>query len=205
MSMQKYVDAAFPMNGTTLPIDHGYALFSALSRSLPGLHERRTWAVHPVYGNYKGKGILALNQRSMLKVRLPADDIVQILDLGGRSLRIHKHAVTLGFPKIFPLHTRPYLKSRLVAIKNFGATPDDFAAAARRKLGELADLDQPVESIEIQVGPRRILRIKQTTIAGHAVALSGLSAQASLILQCHGLGGRRHMGAGVFIPPGRAS
>ena len=50
-----------------------------------------------------------------------------------------------------------------------------------------------------------MLRVKNITIAGHALALFGLSAQASLAVQRHGLGGRRHMGAGVFVPPGRSA
>lgn len=205
MSTQKYVDAAFPARGKAIPVDHGYALFSALSRHLPHLHQRRTWAVHPVFGDYQGRGILTLNRRSMVKLRLPADDLAQILGLGGSSLTVREHAVHLGFPRIYPLETRPHLESRLVAIKGFGDTPDDFARAVARQLTHLDDLGQSAESIDIQVGPRRVLRIKQTPIAGHALALSGLSAQASLTLQCRGLGGRRHMGAGVFVPPGRKS
>ncbi len=32
------VDLCFPVLGQTLPSDHGYALYAALSRVLPALH-----------------------------------------------------------------------------------------------------------------------------------------------------------------------
>lgn len=204
--IQIYVDAAFSMRGQAIPVDHGYPLFGALSRVLPHLRERPHWAVHPVRGAYQGKGVLGLTRHSQLRLRLPADDISQILVLGGRGLDIAGHAVTLGFPRIVPLVTAPQVQSRLVAIKGAGHTPDEFSAALARQLARFGDsLGQAPESIEVQVGPRRVLRVRGTTIAGHAVALTGLHAQASLVLQCRGLGGRRHMGAGVFVPPRRGA
>lgn len=200
---QKFVDAAFPARGTSIPIDHGYALFSALSRQLPILHSRRQWAVHPVLGEYRGEGVLALTSQSAIKLRLPADDLAQILTMGGCTLDVRGQTVQLGFPKIFPIATKPHLKARLVVIKNASGTPEQFADAVTRQLALMSDLGQPSESIEIHPGPRRVLRIKNTPIVGYALALTGLSAQASLVVQCRGLGGRRHMGAGVFVPPGK--
>jgi CRISPR-associated protein Cas6 len=204
INSKSFVDAAFPLRGQAIPIDHGYPLFSALSRRLPALHEKREWAVHPVRGHYQGKGVLALTRDSHVRLRLPTDDIQRILPLGGCSLSLAEYAVTLGFPRITPLRTTSHLQSRLVAIKGFGQSADDFVGALSRQLDALGPaLGQESTSVEIQVGPRRVLHIKGTTIAGHAVALAGLHAQASLLLQCRGLGGRRHMGAGVFIPPRR--
>jgi CRISPR-associated endonuclease/helicase Cas3 len=33
-----YVDLAFRLTGRKVPVDHGYALYSAMSRLLPELH-----------------------------------------------------------------------------------------------------------------------------------------------------------------------
>ena len=33
-----YVDLAFRLIGGKVPVDHGYALYSAISRLLPGIH-----------------------------------------------------------------------------------------------------------------------------------------------------------------------
>jgi CRISPR-associated protein Cas6 len=195
-----HVDAAFPVRGETIPIDHGYPLFAALSQRLPELHSRR---------HCQGRGALALTELSRVKIRLPAEEISQILGLAGAELDIEGRPCTLGFPKIFPLIPAPYLKSRLVVIKHpsLGASfsADDFALAVRRQLARVPELGQDPERVEVEIGPRRVLRIKGVAIAGHAVALRGFEAQGSIAVQIHGLGGRRHMGAGVFVPPRRSA
>ncbi len=35
-----YVDLAFRLTGSKIPVDHGYALYSAISRLLPESHEK---------------------------------------------------------------------------------------------------------------------------------------------------------------------
>src|SRR5262249_25433300 len=49
--------------------------------------------------------------------------------------------------------------------------------------------------------PRRmVLRIKGRRIIGYALRVSALSAEESIRLQEEGLGGRRRLGAGFFLP-----
>jgi CRISPR-associated protein Cas6 len=197
-----YVDATFPLRGRSIPIDHGYALFSALSRCVPAVHRADDWGVHPVRGDYQNPGVLALTKHSRVKIRLPSTAISQILGLTGQTIDIDGNSCAAGVPTILPLIPAPYLKSRLVTFKNAG-TEEDAARAVRRALAELSqlgDLGQPVDSVEVLIGPRRVLRIKDKFIYGHAVALTGLDAPASIAVQSRGLGGRRHMGAGIFVP-----
>jgi len=49
--------------------------------------------------------------------------------------------------------------------------------------------------------PRRhVLRIKGQQVVGFSVQLTGLTAEESVTVQEHGLGGRRKMGCGFFVP-----
>lgn len=77
-----------------------------------------------------------------------------------------------------------------------GRTGADFEAALRRELDTMP-LENPA-SISVEVGAQRMLRARVRTVIGHDVEISGLRPWASLVLQAHGLGARRHMGAGVF-------
>lgn len=197
------VDITFPMRGDSLPLDHGYSLFGALARHVPQLHEQPGWGVHPVLGERSGAGVLSLIPASRLKIRLPADRISDLLPLSSAPLEVDGHQVSLGFPQIMPLTPSAHLRARLVTIKGFFDQPDAFAAALRRQLAGLDGLEQPVEGIEVVVGPRRVFRVRDKTVVGFAVGLTGLNAPASLCIQGQGLGGRRHMGGGIFVPPGR--
>jgi CRISPR-associated protein Cas6 len=138
----------------------------------------------------------------MVKVRAPVDDVGALLPLAGKALDLAGHKIRLGVPRVLPLIPAASLKARVVTIKGF--TEDDtLSDALRRKLAILPDLGQDPERVEIAVGKRRVMRVGSQTIVGFAVALGGLEAQASIVIQAYGLGGRRHMGAGVFVPGGR--
>jgi CRISPR-associated protein Cas6 len=200
MAEPTHVDAAFPLVGKSLPLDHGYLLFSAVSRILPALHERKAWGLHPVLGRRVGPGQLELIGSSALKVRLPVSELGAALQLAGKTLEVAGNKVTVGVPKIFPLEPKPTLKSRFVTIKHHAESEVGFAAAIRQHLGSLKNLGQAPATIDVQVGPRRVIKVGDHTIVGFPVMLTGLLAQASLSIQQEGIGGRRHMGAGIFVP-----
>jgi CRISPR-associated protein Cas6 len=43
-----YIDLAFRLTGNKVPVDHGYALYSAISRIVPEIHEAKNIGVHPI-------------------------------------------------------------------------------------------------------------------------------------------------------------
>jgi CRISPR-associated protein Cas6 len=207
------VDAAFPIRGASLPLDHGYTLFGALSRMVPALHQNASWGVHPVYGTQTAPGVLSLNRMSWLKIRIPAADLGALLPLAGKSLEVGGHKIELSVPRMLPLIPAAQLKARFVSVKKFHEEPGPFLDALRRQVAAIEGLGQDPERIEIAVPTksgdgkeeplRRVMVIAGKKVVGFAVTLSGLEASASIAIQETGLGGRRHMGAGIFVPPGK--
>lgn len=55
------------------------------------------------------------------------------------------------------------------------------------------------EQAIFSIGKRRTIRIRDKEVVGYEVILEGLTADESLAIQTTGLGGRRHMGCGVFV------
>jgi len=202
-SSPMFVDVAFPARGDTIPLDHGYLLFGALSRLLPELHAEAEWGIHRVYGERLGPGVLRLLEQSNVRLRVPGSRIGDLLPLAGAALDVGGHRILLSAPRVFPLVPAATLRSRLVVVKKFHEDPDAFVDAFRRQLAAYPDLGQPAGSVEVDVGERRVLRVADHTIVGFPVLLSGLQADASLAVQRRGLGGRRHMGAGIFVVPRR--
>lgn len=201
MDPETFVDVAFTLNGQSLPLDHGYPLFSALSRVVPALHEQPRWGVHPVMGLRAGPDELALTKQSWLKLRMPVSEVGHVLPLAGQTLDVAGHRVSLSVPRLLPLVPAASLKSRFVTVKKFhGDDTALFVDALRRQLAAIDGLGQDQERIEIAVGRRRVLRVAEHRVVGFAVQLIGLEPSTSLAIQRAGLGGRRHMGAGVFVP-----
>jgi CRISPR-associated protein Cas6 len=200
------VDLLFPVVGTRMPTDHGYTLYSAISRLLPRLHDGSVrFGMATVTGLYIGNGLLQLDpMRSRLRLRLTAADIPHVLPLAGKGVEVMRHRIRLGVPQILTLEPAPALFARTVAIKK-ATEMGPFLEAARRQLdevgvrGSLRVPDHPAKGGGVEP-LRRVLRIKDVRIVGFALLVRGLTPEESLRLQELGLGGRRRMGCGFFVP-----
>jgi CRISPR-associated protein Cas6 len=187
------VDLVFPVRGGEVPLDHGYALFSALAGQLPGLHERRDVGVFTLRGQFVAGDLLRLAPGA-LRIRCPAESIPLFLGLTGKGLTLAGQRLTLGAPTVRALVPVPELSARLVTFKH-ALEEQDFLEAAYRFIEELTG-----SGCTLRVGRRRIVTIAGSKVVGFALDLAGLSEAASLRLQEQGLGGRRHMGCGLFLP-----
>lgn len=219
-----FVDLSFRVIGQSLPVDHGYALYSAISHALgPEFHESSGIGIFAIRGLPSGDRQLRLDDNSRLRIRTQADHIPALLKLAGKQLDVAGHRVRIGVPETYPLVPAATLVSRLVVIKlaepraegeaagNL-VPPEAFLTAVSKKLH-----DQPPAGLGLsseveaaiplrRTGPRageptrRVLRIKDKRVVGYSVMLSGLTAEDSMRVQEAGIGGRRHMGCGLFVP-----
>jgi len=190
---KQIIDLAFPLHGKRIPVDHGFALYGALSRLYPSLHKDENIGVHLIRGRYSGNGFLELLPFSRLRLRIPNENISAYLGLAGKSLDLEGDVVHIGTPTIYPLRPKVALYSHLVTTKN-GQDTVRFQEAVRTQL----------RSVGVQgkfyVGKRRTFKIHDKQIVGYSMLLTELSAEDSLTLQEKGVGGRRKMGCGIFSP-----
>lgn len=209
------VDLAFPLRGDSIPADHGYALFGAISRHLPLIHANPNAGIHPIQGRLVGDRRLALTSSSRLTLRLPAAQISEIICLAGKSLDLDGSRCLVGVPSVHHLIPVASLHCQLATIRGF-TEPGAFLEAAQRQLNLL----------EIKVSPslvlrqtdrshegrsdgrgggviRRTLHIQGREIVGFALRVEHLLAEESIRLQEAGIGGRRRFGCGIFVPEDR--
>lgn len=207
------VDLSFRLNGSTIPVDHGYSLYSAISRLVPEIHGDDQIGIHPIYGRLVGERKLAITQSSGLVLRLPVDRLTDVLPLAGKTIDLGDGKIVVGVPNTQALVPAASLKSRLVIIKGF-MEPKTFLEAVRRQLDELEihggpSLISTGNAVEVNLerdggtqSPwvRRTLQIRGKEIVGFAVRVEQLTAEESICLQEHGIGGRRRFGCGIFVP-----
>jgi CRISPR-associated protein Cas6 len=187
-----YVDLAFRLTGNKVPVDHGYALYSAISRLVPEIHEAKNIGVHPIRGTYGGNGELMLRDSSRLVLRMESERIGEFLKLAGKKLELATYGLRVGIPEVRLLRPCVSLYSRIVTIKGFMEL-EAFMEAARRQLEKMGATG------ELKLGERRTLGIKDKQVVGFEVSATELNAESSLKLQESGIGGRRHMGCGMFV------
>lgn len=189
------LDLEFPVFSTSaIAVDHGYHLYAGLSRVLSTVHAESGIGVHPITGRQIGDRMLQLMPWSSVCIRTPQEHIGRIVELSGKTVTVGDRQVRLGVPKVKGLAPAPALRSRLVTIKGF-MEAELFSEAVRRQLDTL-DVSERVLQTN---GKRRTIKIRDKEVVGFEVILEGLTAQESITVQENGIGGRRHMGCGVFI------
>jgi CRISPR-associated protein Cas6 len=190
------IEAAFGLQGDSIPVDHGYALYAALSHlpdTGPWIHAADDVAIHPIRGRYLGDGALKLNNQSRLRIRLPAAALPHILPIAGKALEIEGKRLRIRTPETRLTSPAATLYAHLVTTRN-GQDEARFDTEILHQLETLQIRGKPTR------GQRRVIRIKDKRVVAHALLVSELSAEESICLQAVGLGGRRKMGCGVFVP-----
>lgn len=126
-------------------------------------------------------------------MRLPVELIPSFLPLAGKSLQLGEDKLRLGIPQPHALQPVPNLYAHLVTTKN-GQDEARFDEEIARQLAALGIQGKA------QRGPRRTFRIKDKRVVAHTLLVTELTAEESIRLQEAGLGGRRKLGCGVFLP-----
>ena len=211
-----HINVSFSLAGKQLPADHGYLVYSAISRSVSSLHGIDWLAIELISGFSSGRGLIALSERdATLRLRIPSDHYRDVLPLAGKRLDIGRHQIRLGLPVVHRLDPAPSLYARVVTIKKF-TEADPFMAAVKRKLdsfGVKGRVELPRDEQERY--RRRIIKIHGKSVVGFSVAVHDLSDEDSLLLQAgavkavipgdrtaqwQGIFSRRAMGCGIFNP-----
>lgn len=203
MQQSTHVDLVFSVKGDTLTRDHGYALYGALSRAVPALHGASWLAVHPIPGRLTTPESLDLAGGSQLRLRLPVEQIGQVLRLTGAVLEVAGTRLELGPPTVQQLLPAAVLDARLVVIKltEGPGKPFDRAAFEQRFLAEAnRQLARHAINGTTELRGRGRIAVGGRRVIGYAVRVSELSPEHSIALQIHGLGGKRSMGCGAFRP-----
>ncbi|MDI6854367.1 MAG: type I-MYXAN CRISPR-associated protein Cas6/Cmx6 [Deltaproteobacteria bacterium] len=189
--MKSKVDMCFPVLGKLLPVDHGFALYGAISRILPVTHEDREVGLKLLRGRYVGNGLLDISPVSELILRLPANRLRPYLGLAGKKLEVAGHGLRVGVPHTRALIPAVALYSPLVTTKN-GQEPVRFEKEVKSQMASLGLKGR------LHMGRRRTFQVHGKQVVGYEILVSELTAPESIRLQEQGLGGRRKMGCGFF-------
>ncbi|MHC5777597.1 type I-MYXAN CRISPR-associated protein Cas6/Cmx6 [Nostoc sp.] len=209
INSEDYLDLTFKLRGAPIPLDNGYLTYAALSRICPPLHELKSIGIHPIAGIPTRNNLLELTAQSRLKIRIYHQQIPLIYPyLAGQAFHIGQNFYQLDIPDYKPLISSESVYSRLVIIKGFQDS-NNFIEAVQRQLDNLG-IQGKIKLLTRQDGTpqRRQLTInkegKQFKIRGFGVKISELNPEDSLILQEQGIGGKRKMMCGIFVPATRS-
>ena len=204
------LDILFRVIGTEVPADHGYALFGAISRILESdgdrwLHGNAAIGLHTIRGAPGGPGRYLLGDGARFGLRLPSEQVPRCLKLAGRSIELDGCRLRVGVARTRALIPVTTLHCRIATTRN-GNDPARFDAEIARQAaalgiqGRILRVPRREEGSAGRDPSRRVVRIRDKRVVGYALLATELTAEEAIRLQEHGLGGRRRMGCGVFVP-----
>lgn len=195
-----FVELSFGVIGQTLPADHGYGLYGAIAHICSEIHAQERISIQTITGIPDHNGKIYISSASRLRIRLPINQSSLGYQLAGKYLRIGHHSIRLAIPQVFLLQPSSRLQSRLTIIKGF-QEPEGFLEATRRQLNLLEIQGTATLPNNLRGEPdRKTIKIKRFTIVGFGLEICELNEEDSIKLQIYGLGGKHHMGCGIFTP-----
>lgn len=186
------VDVVFGVGGKSLPGEHAYALWQATALWLPWLGVEPEAGIHRLRTAPTGYGVALLANRAKLTLRVPQRRLPDALTLAGRTLEVAGSPLAVGTGAARPLRPWATLHAEHVAAGAGGEAgfQDEVAQWLRARGIGCAFI----------TGRRRQVMAGEREVIGFSVVLHGLTAEASLRVQCEGMGADRALGCGIFIP-----
>ena len=201
---EPFVELSFPIQGKTLPADHGYGLYAAFVHLIPEIRLQPYIRILTIPGFGDRQGEILLTEQSCLRIRVPVSRIPVVYQLAGKRICIGKHGIGIGIPAVYILRPTKTLRARIVTIKGKDYTqPEPFIVAVERQLEKLKISGKASIPVDLDGNPcRKTIKIKRFTVVGFTTEVSDLSDEESIKLQQWGIGGKAHMGCGYFLPKG---
>lgn len=198
------MDLSFNLECRHLPVDHAYALSTALRQALPWLDEEPLAAIHLIYAAGSQNGwtrprhspdeLLHLSHRTRLTLRLPQPRLAEAEQLTGTALDIAGHPLTLGKSQRRPLSRLGTLFARHIACDP-EQPEEEFLQGTARELALIG-----VRIRKALCGMGIALYTPDGPLFTRSLMLADLPFEESLRLQQQGTGHHRLMGCGIFIP-----
>lgn len=202
---ENVVDLLFSIDCKTLPVDHAYALSSAVQQALPWFTDDDIAAMHQIHGAQSGNGwerpegeddIIYLSRRTKLVLRVPSERIDDAMALCGQELDVAGNPMKVLKASRRLLEVTTSLYSRHVVAEE-GEDEDAFML---RTVAELRDMRLKFK--KVLCGKEHSLQTPDRSLTTRSLLVADLSFEDAVVLQEQGVGAKAYkkLGCGLFIP-----
>ena len=197
------LDLVFSISCRALPVDHAYSLSQAIQQHLPWIVDEEHAGIHAIHVAESGNGwfrpdsedqLLYPSKRTKLTLRVPKHRIDDAGQLVGKTIDIDGNALSINKVSERPLSEITTIFSRYIA--------------AEGDMDEMAFMENVMAAMNaMNVKPKKMLcgremqiKTPEAVLVTRSLMIAELKKEESLLLQQKGLGTRRWMGCGLFLP-----
>jgi CRISPR-associated protein Cas6 len=197
------VDVVYGISCRALPVDHAYALSSAICNELDWFEGEPDAAVHTIHVAASGNGwyrpddtrqLLYPSRRTKLTLRIPKQRVEDARSLVGKTLDIDGNSLVVNSMSQKNLSDITTIFARYIVVER-AATEMEFLSEIMASLQQMG-----VKPKKMLCGKETVLSIDEGSIITRSLMIADLTFKESILLQQKGLGGYRWMGCGIFLP-----
>lgn len=197
-------DLLFHIKCKSLPLDHGFVLSEQIVKHLPWLREEPQAAIHQIHVAESANGwmrpedpeneVLCVSRRTKMTIRLPSSRHEDAQSLIGQTLDIAGHPLTVGeftcknLSKMTTIFAR-YVDTQGIEDENL------FLESMAQQL-----LEKEIKIKRMMSGRLMTHHTDRGPILTRKLMVSDLDVKQSLLLQKQGLGDKKLLGIGIFLP-----
>jgi len=197
-------DVLFGFECKALPIDHAWSLSQEICNHLPWIKDAEGAGIHQIHVAESNNGwmrpesdnsLLFPSKRSKLSIRIPANKFSDMDKLVGAKLNIDGHMLSLKNYKKKVLSNAGVIFARYVLID--------------KKQSETEFLETVAKEIKIKTnttvkkmlcGKDHMIKTPDGILNTKHLMIADLDDETSTYIQQYGIGGRRDLGCGLFLP-----
>lgn len=198
------VDLQFSIDCKILPVDHAYALSTAIQQALPWFADDEIAALHLIHGADSGNGwerpegsddIIYLSRRTKLVLRVPSERVDDALALSGQLLNLAGNPMAVGSATKRQLTVTTSLYSRHMVVEP-GEDEDTFLL---RIVNEMRGMG--LHFTKVLCGKEHTLTGAEGVLFTRSLLVADLKFDDAITLQERGIGTKTHkkLGCGLFI------
>lgn len=198
------IDVSFRLKARRLSVNHHHALAHRVCQQLPWLRWEPWAGIHPIriapsahgWSTPQGGdgGAWHLAKRTRLRLRIPSHREADVSLLEGSVLELEPETIEIGPMKTHRLTPADPLFAKHVVSERDVSEPRfvDWIIGALKPWG--------IHPKKVLCGKWDRIITPEETLHTRSVLLASLTQEASIRLQCRGLGRARELGCGIFVP-----
>jgi CRISPR-associated protein Cas6 len=200
------IDLLFPLRGDCVFPGYQYPLYAAVKAVQSDLAERKDVFYGPIENVTPMRGLLLIGSTTWWRVRVPTPDIGRQIAkaLVGVPLRVGSHIVQPQPPLVTEVQVAPKMYAEMLCVRSIAFRAGRGQPNHREFTGWFSDkLRRGIKvnsQVRFRVGRRRRISVGPNRVPtiGYAVEMVELQPHEAWTLM--DLGGRRHMGASMWLP-----
>jgi len=206
LAPEDVIDLVFSIKCKTLPLNHAWALSREILKYLPWIEEDPIAGIHQIHVAESNNGwmrpdddeenaLLYPSRRTKMTLRIPIEQLAATEELCGATLNIEGHSLRVGSAKKKVFTNTSVISSRYI-LGDINESEDDFLSRAAIELKNKINFKVK----KMLCGKTHSIKTPNGILATRSLMIADLDSETSIKIQQLGLGNKRELGCGLFLP-----